>query len=229
MTTVVSNIAAPKKSELRERTRRRLLHVARGAFARKGHVGTILKDDILVPARVSVGSFYHQFRDKTDLFLAILREHSETFRGMVREAHRRRELEGPYELARHSYETVFRLAEENEDLFRIMARERESDDSRVRQYLREDHRLWVESLADDYCRLAGADIASDGRAQLAAELVISLTLGALLTYLDQPTLDRHRMRERLISGLVHFTIAGVAGLVGQSAAAPRASDPVAKE
>src|SRR5262245_24005929 len=98
----VASIAARKKSELRQRTRRRLLQVGRRAFARKGHAGTNLREDILVPARVSVGSFYHQFRDKTDLFLAILDEHSQTFRGMIHEVHLSRELAGPAALARHS-------------------------------------------------------------------------------------------------------------------------------
>lgn len=58
----------------RERTRKRLLDAGRRAFARAGPGGANLKEDILVPAGVSVGSFYHQFRDKTELFVAVLEE-----------------------------------------------------------------------------------------------------------------------------------------------------------
>ncbi len=128
------------RAESRERTRARLLAVARRAFAKKGLAGTNLKDDVLQPARVSVGSFYHQFRDKTDLFLAILEAHSATFRTMMRAAHSRVEIGEPAAMARHSYETVLRIAEENDDLFRIMAREHESEDARVRAYLRDNRR-----------------------------------------------------------------------------------------
>ena len=61
------------------KTRSRLLEFGRKAFARRGHTGTNLKEDILLPAGVSVGSFYHQFKAKTDLFLVILRSTARRF------------------------------------------------------------------------------------------------------------------------------------------------------
>lgn len=211
---VVEEIGSRRRSESREQTRRRLLQVGREVFARKGHAAANLKQDILGPARVSVGSFYHQFKDKTDLLVAILREHSETFRGMIQEGHRRERDQPPAAVARHGYELVFRVAEANEDLFRIMARERESTEPRVRAYLRENYRLWVGALAEDYRQIG--HIAGDaGEATtLAAELVMSLTLGALLTYLEGTRAERAANRERLIDGLVQFTLGGVAVLVG---------------
>jgi len=196
----------------RERTRARLLAVGRRAFARKGHAGTNLKEDVLGPARVSVGSFYHQFRDKTDLLLAILEEHSRTFLAMIQEAHEPREESEPGEIARHSFDTVFRIAEQNDDLFRIMVRERESEDPRVRAYLRDNHRRWIESLAADY-RRAGLDAAASPETlTLAAELVSATTLGTVLEYLDRPPREREKARARLVDGLVRFTIGGLLAL-----------------
>src|SRR5215470_9839716 len=116
--TALSN--GPSRAASRERTRARLLRVGRRAFGRKGLAGTNLRDDILIPARVSVGSFYHQFEDKTELFLAILEEHSETFRALVRDTHTRAAGNDPVDLARHSFTTVFRTAERTDDLFRIL-------------------------------------------------------------------------------------------------------------
>jgi len=203
-----------RRSVSRAQTRQRLLAVGRHAFARKGYAGTNLKDDILVPAGVSVGSFYHQFRDKTDLFLEILREHSETFRAMMHATHNPAAAGDPVELARHSFATVFRVAEENDDLFRIMARERESDDARVRTYLRDNYRQWIASLAADYHRM-GLIAAEDAHtAELAAELISALTAGTILTYLDYPVEQRPRVRARLLDGLVQFTLGGVPGLAG---------------
>lgn len=203
-----------RRSDSREQTRARLLHVGREVFARKGHVATNLKQDILAPARVSVGSFYHQFKDKTDLLVAILRQHSETFRAMIHEGHRRERGQPAGAVARYGYEMVFRVAEENEDLFRIMARERESADPRVRSYLRENYRLWVESLAEDYRHIGGLGAEGSESTRLAAELVMSLTLGALLTYLEGTPAERKARRQRLLDGLVQFTLGGVAVLVG---------------
>jgi AcrR family transcriptional regulator len=215
-----------RRGELREGTRRRLLEFGRRAFARKGHAGANLKEDILVPARVSVGSFYHQFHDKTELFLEILRQHSETFRGMIHEAHVPRDLCEPGDLARHSFTTVFRIAEENDDLFRIMTRERESDDPRVRAYLRENHRRWIESLADDYRRMGmvGTGNAGNDPAELAAELISAMTLGTILDYLDYPQEERPAMRERLIEGLVRFSLGGMIALVAAGGAAETRND-----
>lgn len=204
------NVAARATS--REQTRARLLSVGRRVFARKGHAGANLKEDILVPARVSVGSFYHQFRDKTDLLLAILEDHSRTFLAMIQEAHRPWPESEPDAIARHSFETVFRIAEENDDLFRIMMRERESEDARVRAYLRDNHRRWIESLAEDY-RRAGLE-SPDGPAALAlaAELITATAHGTILTYLELSEAERARQRPVLIDGLVRFTIGGLVAL-----------------
>lgn len=209
------------RREAGAQTRRKLVEMGRRAFARKGHAGANLRDDILVPAGVSVGSFYHQFRDKTDLFLEILRGHSEMFLATLHRAHTPpppRDVATPGEVARESFATCFRIAEENEDLFHIILRERESDDARVRRYLRENRRRWIASLAADYRRLMGS--ADEEVTELAAELISALTFGTLLSYLDLPTAERKRRRAPLIEGLVQFTLGGVGGLLAASAASP---------
>lgn len=211
-----ARLAPNARSTSREQTRTRLLAVGRRVFARKGHTGANLKEDILVPAHVSVGSFYHQFRDKTELLLAILEDHSQTFRAMVQEAHQPRPESEPGEIAWHSFETVFRIAEQDDDLFRIAVRERESEDPRVRAYLRDNHRRWIETLADDYRRGGLGSAADDEALLLAAELVTATTLASVLRYLDLPPRERARQRAPLIDGLVRFTIGGLLALVGPS-------------
>lgn len=196
----------------RERTRRLLLDFGRRAFARRGHAATNLKADILVPAGVSVGSFYHQFKDKTELFLAVLLEHGKEFRQMVHDANAPREGVTGEEIARHSFETVFRQAEDNADLFRIMLRERESEDERVRRFLREGRRSWTEGLVADYRTiLAGREVAEPDL-EMAAELVQSMTFGTIVHFLGLAEPERARERSRLIDGLVRFTLGGLAAL-----------------
>jgi AcrR family transcriptional regulator len=221
MATATALRARPTRADSRQRTRGRLLAVGRRAFARKGFAGTNLKDDVLGPADVSVGSFYHQFRDKTDLFVAILEEHATAFRSMVRAAHSRTEIDDPGAMARHSFDTVFAIAAENGDLFRIMAREHDSEDPRVRAYLRDSRRRWLDGLADDYRRLGLAGIGGDEALVLAAELVSAMTMGAVLAWLDVPPRDRAAAKERLVDGLVRFTLGGLPALAQHDAPHPK--------
>ena len=215
-----SQVSPPSKrrSAQREKTRRQLLEFGRKAFARRGHAGANLKEDILLPAGVSVGSFYYQFRDKTDLFLAILEEHGTTFRRMIHAANRPREGMDPEQVARHSFETVFDIAEENADLFHIMLRERESEDDRVREFLRDGRRGWTQGLMEDYrTMLAGADVA-DEDLEMAAELVQSMTFGLIVQFLGLTREEQRRERSRLIEGLVRFSLGGLGALFGVHAA-----------
>ena len=200
---------AGRRTAQRARTRSLLLEHGRRAFARRGHAATNLKEDILLPAGVSVGSFYHQFRDKTDLFLAILEERGNAFRQMIHDAHRPRDGLSEEQMARHSFETVFVVAEENADLFRIMLRERESEDERVRRFLREGRRGWTQGLMADYrAMLDGHDVA-DADLEMAAELVQSMTFGVIVHFLGLTPKEQKRERARLIDGLVRFSLGGL--------------------
>lgn len=59
--------------ERRARTRSRLVRAAGSVFAERGYHGATL-DDIVAEAGVSRGALYHYFRNKQDLFLALLHE-----------------------------------------------------------------------------------------------------------------------------------------------------------
>jgi AcrR family transcriptional regulator len=213
---------------LRASTDKRLFAAARAAFARKGLAGTHLTADILAPARVSVGSFYHRFEDKTDLLLAILRDHSEAFRAALRDAHRPVLGRTLVDIVRDSYAMVFQLAEDNEDLLRIQLVERSSADPRVRQYLREDRARWITSLADDYRRLDATRARGGEKSpraldvDLLAELVVGLSLGCVAQLLELPKDERPKARVRLLEGLVRFTLGGAAALAeGHSLDSPQ--------
>jgi AcrR family transcriptional regulator len=200
-------------------TRSRLLAAGRRAFASKGLAGTNLKSDILGPAGVSVGSFYHQFPDKTELLLSILSDHSESFRARLRDVLRPRPGRSLEQLVRDAYELAFTEAENNTDLLRIQLRERHSGSARVREFLHGNRDRWITSLSQNFVQIeeaAGLPPVAKG----AAELLVSLVHGSLTHFLETPERSRAETRVRLIDNLVRFSMGGMPALLEHSGNEP---------
>jgi AcrR family transcriptional regulator len=199
-----------------EATRQRLMDAGCSAFAEKGLAGVNLRDDVLAPSGVSVGSFYHQFKDKTELLLAILGDHAETFRRRLSEIHTPEPESTARDIAERSYALMFDLADQDTAIMRIQMKERDSREPRVRAFLHADRKRWMDSLADDYRRIessSGTPIGSDFDADLAARLIVGLCYAAMAEYTEAPIDARPAERARLLRGLVDFTMGGIGGLV----------------
>jgi hypothetical protein len=97
------------------------------------------------------------------------------------------------------------------DLLRIQRRERDSDDPVFAKYLRENHESWIERVANYFCRDAADDVSS-ADCRLAAQFVIHLGLISVALYQDLPEDERPKVRERLLEGLVRFTMGGLPAL-----------------
>lgn len=191
-----------------ELTRRKLLEVGRAAFAAHGHGGVNLQRDVLTPAGVSVGSFYHQFRDKTDLLVAILEEASELAQATVIGADST--ASDPVERTCATFERFFALIDRGEEVVRIQMRERDNPDERIRSILARSRAAWVESWTAAFQHLAGDRGGFDPQA--AAQMVMAVGLGSMLLYMDTPVEDRPSVRASLLDALVPFTLGGFVAL-----------------
>lgn len=191
-------------------TRRKVLDAGTRAFAEKGLDGTNLVRDVLEPAGVSVGSFYHQFADKTELLTVLLDEALELARAAIDDAQQPSDPWTPLTVAADAYDRLLRMVDDHEDLVRIQLREASHPDPLVRQPLIRIREMWITSLSTGFRRLSSDDAVFD--ADLAAELVAALGNGILRHYLDLAPRARSRQRKRLIDGLARFTVSGFAGL-----------------
>jgi len=205
-----SKEAQPRRSNA-QATRERLLEAGRRAFARRGLTGTNLKLDVLEPAGVAVGSFYHQFANKTELLLAVLEEDSRDLQAALQRAQEPRPGRSLLDIARDSYTATFDVVEQHSDTMRILFRESAIDDERVQQFAHREQKRWIEILTHNFQRIAASDRETPEIA-LAAELISVLTTGALAHYLGLPEQERAAARERLIDGLVRLTLGGVPAL-----------------
>jgi AcrR family transcriptional regulator len=199
---------APARRRSAEVTRRKLLEAGRAAFASLGHDGVNLQRDILTPAGVSVGSFYHQFHDKTDLLVAIIEEASELGRAAVTDT--ADVPSDPVAATRAAFARWFATIDSGEDLVRIHMRERYNPDPRIRSVLARSRAAWTEAWAGSFERFAGPHSSFDPHQ--AARMVMAVGMGMILAYLDAAPEDRAALRRELLDAAVPFTIGGFVAL-----------------
>lgn len=76
---------ANRRTENSAATRQALIRVARRLFAKLGY-GATATEEIVRQARVTRGALYHHFRDKEDLFLAVLDQEQRRLAGLAADA-----------------------------------------------------------------------------------------------------------------------------------------------
>lgn len=188
-------------------TRERILDTARSAFAAKGYDATNLVGDVLEPAAVSAGSFYHQFRSKSDLYTIVVQEAAAGWQAPLASmadagARDVGDLSG---VARSAYRAVFDAVDQHEDLVRIQMRDRYHPDPAVHVPLQALRATWITTLTNVYREILPEPVA-------AAELTVALALGAIAFYLEIPKPERPKARGLLVDDLTTFTLGGLAAL-----------------
>lgn len=135
--------SAGKREQNKAETRARLMAAARTEFARKGYAGTSLRS-ITAQAGLTTGAFYNNFRDKKEIYIAILEELSRKLRGLMEEAIQefllasRHPVKGTptLDLLHAPISRVFRESIRDRDLFEILRRDGFSRDSEFGPYYR---------------------------------------------------------------------------------------------
>ena len=208
--TTASAPARPRQARSRA-TREHLLAAARRAFAEHGHDGVNLRVHVLEPAGVGVGSFYHQFADKTDLLITLLDEAAEDRRRAVVDDPAVVAGRPPQEVLGEGFARLLADIDASEDLWRIQIRERANPDPRIRRRVGGGPEAWRGDLAATLRATTGAPEAEVARA---ADLLLSLGVGLAATYLERPRRRRTAAaRRELAAGAATFATAGLGALL----------------
>lgn len=119
-----------RREQNKAETRARLMAAARQEFARKGFAGTTLRT-ITSQAGVTTGAFYNNFKDKKEIYLAIIDEFASRLRSITEdaireflEARRRQPKDNPtLDLLRGPIARILEESLKERDLFEIMRRD----------------------------------------------------------------------------------------------------------
>jgi len=209
-----------------QRTREQLLRAGRKVFAAKGLGGASLREDILRKAGVSTGSFYHQFHDKADLLVEILRCDGQAIVDAFAappEGGGGGGGEGgdPIARGRRLLEQLFRMTDAHPEFVKIFVREYYSDSRAVRREIRQHTERLIARLRVYYAGLAeatGLPLDADGIARLLAIQAFAM----INYYLDFPKKERDALRERFVTQMLQLSTGGVLAvrrLEGEAAAA----------
>ncbi len=189
-------------------TRRRLLDAGRDAFGRLGHDGVNLARDVLAPAGVSVGSFYHQFGDKTELLLAVMADSIERRRDwMLQSIALEPASAPPTRLVWATCDALFASVDMPEHGWRLQIRERSNVDPRVREQVLAGRSQWRHELAT-LLRWWGVD---EELLDSTATMFVALGTGLATLYLDVEPELRAQARLELTEQATTFVSAALAG------------------
>ena len=193
-------------------TRRRLIEAGIVAFSQRGHDAVNLTSDVLEPAGVSVGSFYHQFADKTELLIAILDEAAdERLRAVVPSTPARTERRSLESDIGEAVERFFVSLDDEGHLWRIQVRERANTEPRIQERIRRGRVTWRTGISRI---IAPHNRRDDDALALAVEMIVALCVGLIATYLDLTPEQRSARRRSLPAQVASFICDGIRPMIG---------------
>lgn len=166
-----------------EETRTRILEAAVKQFSINGYNAASV-DNICEQAGVSKGAFYHHFKTKHDVFLALLDGWLQTFDQAI-EASRGRPMPETFQMMTEYFPYIFESASENLPMF-LEFLQQASRDEKVWQASVAPYRRYHKQFASLIKKGIAEGSFVDVNPDLAARLIVSTAMGLLLQSLLDP-------------------------------------------
>jgi len=166
-----------------EETRTRILEAAVKQFSINGYNAASV-DNICEQAGVSKGAFYHHFKTKQDVFLALLDGWLQTFDQAI-EASRGRPMPETFQMMTEYFPYIFESASENLPMF-LEFLQQASRDEKVWQASVAPYRRYLKQFASLIKKGIAEGSFVDVNPDLAARLIVSTAMGLLLQSLLDP-------------------------------------------
>lgn len=184
------------RARKKEQTRRALIDAALNQLSADRSFGSLSLREVSREAGIAPTSFYRHFRHMEELGLTLVDESGLTLRQLMRKARQRIESGGS--AIRTSVETFMEYVAENENIFRLLLRERSGTSREFRTAVSREITHFSQELADYIQVIKGCD-PEFARMQADAMVILVFNAGAEALDLSKP--ERHQLTERTIRQL----------------------------
>ncbi len=191
-----------RKKQIRgEYTRLSLLDAATDLFAKNGYESTSIKI-LTSEAGASVGSFYHHFKDKADIFAQVLDNGSMAMRRFLREVRNLPLGVSIEERAYRAHSALLDFATENRSLLVLFFLESDKLPRSIKRIVQQDQKLYLQEHAQDLETAVRLGWLKPLDVKLGAEAVYGVTIHILSSYLNDPDADREAYVEAMARSTV---------------------------
>ena len=188
----MNNLRTRKK----ELTRRAIVDAALTQLSPEQSFSGLSLREVAREAGLAPTSFYRHFKDMEELGLTLVDEAGLTLRQLMRQARKRIEDGGG--VIRTSVETFMEFVSENENIFRLLLRERSGTSREFRAAVSRELAYFTHELTDYIKTRANYDRTL---AHLEAETMVAIVFNAGANALDYPRSERKQIVEKTIQQL----------------------------
>ncbi len=170
-------------------TRSTIIRAAAELFAEKGYKGASVRE-IMAKANTSMGSFYHHFKDKADLYLQIADEGNLAVRHFLRLVGNFDSDKPLEERSLEFFEAYIDTIDKYNSMVLLLISEKGSLPTDIKKMVGDELNVYLKNLEEGLTMAIKAGIVEPMNVRLASEAVLGMILNLVKVYIKSPGIDR---------------------------------------